>query len=194
MKPLTRKDLYSLEAYAEARADFRARVMAHKKDRKVDVGPNAALYFEDRMTIQYQVQEMLRVERIFEKDGIEEELAAYNPLIPGGANLKATFMIEYEDAGERRVQLAKLKGIEDRVWVRVGDGAPVYAIADEDLERANEEKTSSVHFLRFELDSRSIINLKGGKPLSVGIDHTAYEFAVDPVPEATRQSLLADLA
>ena len=162
MDKLTRRDLYSLEQYAENRADIRARVMAHKKDRKVHIGPNATLYFEDRQTIQYQIQEMLRVERIFEAGGIEEELAAYNPLIPDGSNWKATFMIEEADVDRRRALLAGLIGIEDRVWVRVDGHDPVYAIADEDLDRETADKTSSVHFLRFELTAAMVAGLRQG--------------------------------
>lgn len=193
MQPLSRDDLMSLEVYAEKRSEFRAQVMAHKKLRKVAVGANATLYFEDRMTIQYQIQEMLRVERIFERSGIQEELDAYNPLIPSGSNLKATFMLEYGDPDERRVALSRLLGIEDRVWVRAGDAGKVYAIADEDLDRATEDKTSSVHFLRFELDERSIADLKNGAPLAVGIDHEHYTDAVDPLPGEVRDALVADL-
>jgi len=193
MDKLTRSDLYSLEQYAQERPRFRAEVMEHKKNRKVHVGPHATLYFEDRLTIQYQVQEMLRAERIFEAEGIEDELAAYNPLIPDGRNLKATFMLEYEDAEERQRMLAKLIGVEDRVWVRVGEHEPVHPIADEDLERETEDKTSSVHFLRFELSPDMAEALKGGAPLSVGIDHEHYRHRVDAVPENVRASLAADL-
>jgi len=183
----------SLEVYAVKRPEFRARVMAHKKLRQVAVGDHATLYFEDRTTIQYQVQEMLRVERIFERSGIQEELDAYNPLIPDGSNLKATFMLEYADEEERRRELARLLGIEDRVWVRAGDGERIYAIADEDLERETEEKTSSVHFLRFELDAESITSLKAGAPLAVGIDHEHYADTADPLPGNVRDALVADL-
>lgn len=193
MEPLKREDLYSLEEYAEARNEFRAKVLEHKKTRKVAVGRNATLYFEDRVTIRYQVQEMLRVERIYEKAGIEEELAAYNPLIPDGSNLKATFMLEYEDVDERRRQLAKLIGIEDRVWVRVGEGERIFAIADEDMDREDEEKTSSVHFLRFELKPDDVKRAKSGADISVGIDHENYRESVDPVPPAVRDALAADL-
>ena len=193
MELLSREQLWSLEAYAEVRSAFRSEVMAHKKNRQVQIGENAALYFEDRMTIKYQVQEMLRVERIFEKHGIEEELAAYNPLIPDGANLKATFMLEFPDVDERRQALAALKGVEDTVWIRAGDLPKSFAIADEDLERENDEKTSSVHFLRFELEPESIASLKSGSSLAIGIDHDNYRASVDPVGEATRVSLLGDL-
>ena len=151
MNKLSRDDLFSLEQYAEARPAFREKVLEHKKNRRLDLGTNAALYFEDRLTMQYQVQEMLRIERIFEADGINEELEAYNPLIPDGTNWKATFMVEFPDIAERKAMLTQLVGIEDRVYVHVADFERVYAIADEDLERADDEKTSAVHFLRFEL-------------------------------------------
>ena len=193
MEKLTRKDLYSLEDYAEHRSDFRTRVLAHKKNRKVHLGPVATLYFEDRQTIQYQIQEMLRVERIFEASGIEEELDAYNPLIPDGRNFKATFMIEEPDVEKRRALLAKLIGIEDRVWVRVDGNDPVFAIADEDLERTTADKTSSVHFMRFELDDTMAEALKQGASLSIGIDHHQYRHEVEPVAGPVRESLAADL-
>ena len=193
MQKLTRDDLYSLEQYAEKRLHFRARVLAHKKHRKVHVGPVATLYFEDRMTMQYQIQEMLRVERIFEASGIEEELGAYNPLIPDGLNWKATFMIEEPDVDKRRDLLAQLMGIEDRVWVRVGSNERVFAIADEDMERDTEEKTSAVHFLRFELTGKMVTELKQGASLGVGIDHKRYAFDLEPVAAEVREALLADL-
>jgi len=193
MQKLTRDDLYSLERYAEARPDFRAAVLEHKKNRKVHIGPSATLYFEDRQTIQYQIQEMLRVERIFEAAGIEEELAAYNPLIPDGSNWKATFMIEETDVERRRKLLAGMIGIEDRVWVRVDGHDAVYAIADEDLERENQEKTSSVHFLRFELTADMVAALKDGASLSIGIDHANYTHQLEPVDGHIRAALLADL-
>ena len=194
MEKLTRNDLYSLEDYAENRTNIRSRVMAHKKNRMVHVGPVATLYFEDRQTIQYQVQEMLRVERIFEADGIEEELQAYNPLIPDGSNWKATFMIEEPDVDLRRALLASLIGIEDRIWVRVNDNAPVYAIADEDLDRDTAEKTSSVHFLRFELTDKMVADVRQGASLSIGIDHANYSHEIEPVAAAVRDALAADLA
>ncbi len=193
MDKLTRRDLYSLEQYAENRAEIRTRVMEHKKDRKVHIGPNATLYFEDRQTIQYQIQEMLRVERIFEAGGIEDELAAYNPLIPDGSNWKATFMIEEADVDRRRALLAGLIGVEDRVWVRVDGHDPVHAIADEDLDRETADKTSSVHFLRFELTAAMVAGLRQGASLSMGIDHSAYRHQIEPVAPAVRNSLLADL-
>ena len=190
---LTRDDLYSLEKYAEVRKDFRARVLAHKKDRKVLIGPVATLYFEDRMTMHYQIQEMLRVERIFEAAGIQDELDAYNPLIPDGNNWKATFMIEVPDVDERRRVLAQLVGVEDRVWVKVGDAERVYAIADEDMERETEEKTSSVHFVRFELTAAMVAAAKHGAAISIGIDHPEYRHSVEPVDDAVRASLVGDL-
>ncbi len=193
MSQLTPGDLYSLEQYAKMRGEFRASVMAHKKNRKVHVGPNATLYFEDRLTMQYQVQEMLRIERIFEQDAIAEELAAYNPLIPDGSNWKATFMVEYPDVEERRVALSRLIGIEDKVWVRVEGHDRVFAIADEDLEREDETKTSSVHFLRFELTPEMANAVKGGAGLSMGIDHPNYQQTVS-VGEPTRGCLAQDLA
>jgi hypothetical protein len=193
MQPLKREDLYPLEQYAAGRARFRAEVMAHKRDRQAVVGPNATLTFEDRLTMQYQIQEMLRAERIFEPAGIEEELAAYNPLIPDGTNWKATLMLEFPDVDERRAALAKLKGVESQVWVRVAGHDPVYAIADEDLERSNEDKTSSVHFLRFELTRDMIRAAKQGGAVVLGIDHDAYRHTLDPVPANVRDSLAADL-
>jgi len=194
MKKLERNELFGLEAYAEARPAFRQRVIAHKKLRQVLLGPHATLYFEDRLTIQYQVQEMLRVERIFERAAIEDELAAYNPLIPDGANWKATFMLEYPDIDERRQALARLGGIEHRVWVQVDGGERIHAIADEDMDRTNEEeKTSAVHFLRFELDAASIVSLKKGAPLRMGIDHASLRCEV-AVPQAVRDCLVQDLA
>lgn len=194
MDKLTRDDLYTLEKYAEERPAFRARVIEHKKPRRVPLGDIAALYFEDRLTMQYQVQEMLRVERIFEAAGIQEELDAYNPLIPDGSNLKATFMIEVADEEERRVVLEKLKGIEDEVWLRVEGFEPVFAIADEDLDRENEEKTSSVHFMRFEFTEAMITAAQGGAALGAGISHAAYTQQLEPLPEATRRALIADFS
>ena len=193
MNKLTRDDLYSLEKYSEVRPEFRARVMAHKKNRRLPIGPNAALYFEDALTMHYQIQEMLRAERIFEASGIQEELDAYNPLIPDGSNWKATFMMEYPDEDERRVQLAKLIGIERHVWAQVADFARITPVADEDLERETEEKTSSVHFLRFELTAEMVAAVKAGSPISIGIDHPAYTYATEPVAQNIRDSLAADL-
>ncbi len=193
MHKLTAKDLYGLEEYARVRSHFRAEVMAHKRNRQLAIGANVTLYFEDRLTMQYQVQEMLRAERIFEPEGIAEELTAYNPLIPDGSNWKATFMIEYADVEERRQALARMVGIEERVWVQVEDFERVLAIADEDLERETEEKTSAVHFLRFELTPDMVSALRSGAGLAAGIDLDAYRKEVNPVPANIRQSLVADL-
>ena len=192
MQKLTRDDLFSLEQYAEARPAFRRKVLAHKRNRRLGLGTNAALYFEDRLTMQYQVQEMLRIERIFEADGINEELDAYNPLIPDGTNWKATFMVEFPDVEERRVMLQQLRGIENRVYVQVADFDRVFAIADEDLERTDEDKTSAVHFLRFDLPVEQIAALKSGAPFFAGIDHENCHVEVRPVPENIRAALLQD--
>ena len=194
MNKLVAEDLMSLEQYARERPNFRARVMQHKRNRQVAVGPNTTWCFEDRLTIQYQIQEMLRIERIFEPEGIADELDAYNPLIPDGSNWKVTLLIEFPDPEERRRELARLKGIEDRCWVQVEGHERVFAIADEDLERENEEKTSSVHFLRFELTPQMIAGLRNGAALAVGIDHDEYRHTVERVPEPVRQSLIADFA
>ena len=193
MPHLERNDLWSLESYHQQRPAFRARVMEHKRHRKLAIGPNATLYFEDQLTIKYQIQEMLRSERIFEADGIQEELDAYNPLIPDGDNFKATFMIEFTDAGERRAALAGMVGIENKVWIGVGDAGRVYAVADEDLERSTEEKTSAVHFLRFPLSAAMVEQAIAGAPLSAGIDHPNYTYAIEPLAAATADSLRADL-
>lgn len=193
MQKLTREDLMGLEQYAEERATFRDRVMAHKKNRRLDLGTNAALYFEDRLTMQYQVQEMLRIERIFEADGINEELEAYNPLIPDGSNWKATFMIEFPDAVERQEMLEQLVGIENRVYVQVVDFDRVYAISDEDLERADEHKTSAVHFMRFEFPPEQSAALRSGASLIAGIDHENYSVEIRPVADNIRESLVIDL-
>jgi hypothetical protein len=193
MSKLTRSDLYSLEEYSQLRQDYRAKVMAHKKNRQVILGEHATLYFEDQLTMQYQIQEMLRIEKIFEADGIQEELDAYNPLIPDGSNWKATFMIEYEDIDERRQALAEMIGIEDKVWMQVEGYEPVYAIADEDLERDTEEKTSSVHFMRFELTPEMAAAAKQGAAIGAGIDHPAYPQRIDSLPANIRDSLAADL-
>lgn len=193
MSKLKREDLIGLENYHEQRSEYRRRVMSHKANRQVAIGPHTTLYFEDRLTIQYQIQEMLRVERIFESKAIDEELAAYNPLIPDGDNWKATFMIEYEDATERAQALEKLVGIEDRVWVQIGDRARVYGIADEDLERGRETKTAAVHFMRFQLDGEAIAAAKTGEGICFGIDHDAYTYALEPIADASRTALLADL-
>ena len=193
MDKLTPDELMSLELYARERPAFRARVLEHKRHRKLAVGPNVTWSFEDRLTMQYQIQEMLRVERIFEPEGIRDELDTYNPLIPDGSNWKATLLIEFPDVPERQRQLAVLIGLEDRCWVQVAGHDRVYAIADEDLERENAEKTSSVHFLRFELTGAMIRSLKSGAVLAAGVDHENYRHFVDPVPEPVRASLVADL-
>ncbi|HXS22271.1 MAG TPA: DUF3501 family protein [Steroidobacteraceae bacterium] len=193
MDKLTAPDLMSLELYARERPAFRAHVLEHKRNRKLAVGPNVTWSFEDRLTMQYQVQEMLRAERIFEPEGIRDELDAYNPLIPDGSNWKATLLIEFPDVTERQRQLALLIGLEDRCWVQVLGHDRVYAIADEDLERETAEKTSAVHFLRFELTSPMIAALKSGAALAAGVDHDRYRHSVDPVPEPVRAALAADL-
>jgi len=185
--------LMTLEAYAKARKDFRARVLAHKKHRTVALGEHLTLIFEDELTIRYQVQEMLRVERIFEEEGIRDELAAYDPLIPDGSNWKATMLIEYPDVAERQAQLAVLRGIEDKVWIEVAGHARVYAIADEDMDRSNDEKTSAVHFLRFELTPPMIAALRAGGDLAIGVAHPAYTAQIDRVPPAVKSSLAGDL-
>ena len=189
---LSRQDLWSLEDYATKRPDYRKQIMEHKKHRQVSLGDNATLYFEDRLTIQYQIQEMLRIEKVFEAAGIEEELEAYNPLIPDGKNWKATFMIEYEDPEIRAAQLAKMIGIEELVWVQVDGYDKVWCISNEDLERSNDSKTSSVHFMRFELNDDMITSLKGGASLDIGVEHAVYSFNVTTSDE-TRQSLTNDL-
>ncbi|SEO71243.1 DUF3501 family protein [Nitrosovibrio sp. Nv6] len=193
MPKITRDSLMTLEAYSKARQEFRAKVMAHKKNRKVHLGENVTLIFEDELTVRYQIQEMLRVEKIFDEEGIIDELDSYGPLVPDGTNWKATMMIEYPDPIERAAKLAELIGIEDRVWVKVNGSDPVYAIADEDLERETEEKTSSIHFLRFELAPDMIKALRRDAPLSMGIDHRAYEVPAEEVAEAVRNALVKDL-
>ena len=190
---LTRSDLWSLEEYASRRQTFRAEVIAHKKLRNIALGPHATLYFEDRLTMRYQIQEMLRVERIFEAAEIEEELESYNPLIPDGSNWKATFMIEYGDVEERKIALATMGGIEQTVWVRVGEsGEKIFAITNEDMERTRDEKAAAVHFMRFELGAEEVAALKAGESLFMGIDHASlpgtYEVAADQ-----RAALIADL-
>jgi hypothetical protein len=194
MPAIQRESLMTLEAYAKARNDFRARVLAHKKARTVHLGDHLTLIFEDELTLRYQIQEMLRIEKAFEEEAIQDELDVYNPLVPDGANFKATMLIEYEDVEERRVALMQLKGVEDRVWAAVDGCAKVYAIADEDLPRENEVKTSAVHFLRFELAPEMVAALKGGAELAVGVDHPAYAATIPAVDAATRDALLADLA
>lgn len=193
MPPITRSSLMTLEDYAKSRQEFRARVMAHKRSRKVHLGTNVTLIFEDELTMRYQIQEMLRVEKIFEEAGIQDELEAYNPLVPDGTNWKATMMIEYPDPVERVARLAELIGIEDKVWVKVNGFDPVYAIADEDLDRENEKKTASVHFLRFELELEMIKALREGASLSMGVDHPAYKVPGQEVDAAVRNALMDDL-
>src|SRR5262245_60688295 len=193
MPRLTRANLMSLEQYSAGRKEFRSKVLEHKRDRIVQVGPNATWCFEDQLTIQYQVQEMLRVERIFEAQGIQDELDAYNPLIPDGSNWKVTFLLEFPDVDERRMRLAALRSVEARCWVRVADGVRVWAIADEDLERENDEKTSSVHFLRFELTPEMKAQVRAGAGVSVGIDHDNYRHEIAPLPRPVRDSLAGDL-
>jgi len=194
MQKLAVEDLLTLERYARERPAFRTRVLEHKRDRQLAVGPHVTWLFEDRLTMQYQVQEMLRAERIFEPEGISEELESYNPMIPDGTNWKVTLLIEYPNESERRQQLTQLKGIEDRCWVQVTGQERVFAIADEDLERENEEKTSAVHFLRFELTPAMISALRSGSELAVGIDHPRYNHVIQPVSSAVRTSLLADFS
>jgi hypothetical protein len=191
---ITRESLLTLEAYAKARSEYRAKVIAHKKDRTVHLGEHLTLLFEDELTIRYQIQEMLRIEKTFDEHGIQDELDAYNPLVPDGSNWKATLLVEYEDIDERKAALAKLKGIEDRVWVQVEGSSRVYAIADEDLERENETKTSSVHFVRFELAPEMVAAVKYGVGVSIGVDHPSYSFAIAALSDATRRALVADLA
>ncbi|HWZ70132.1 MAG TPA: DUF3501 family protein [Casimicrobiaceae bacterium] len=194
MPRITRDSLMTLEAYAKARKDFRAKVMAHKKPRAAHLGEHLTLLFEDELTIRYQIQEILRVEKTFEEEAIQDELDAYNPLVPDGHNWKATLLVEYEDVEERKQALSRLKGVEDRVWVQVGTSPRVYAIADEDLERENEQKTSAVHFVRFELTRSMVDQLQRGSALAIGVDHPAYAFTLREVPEPTRRALLADLS
>ena len=194
MKKLSKDDLMSLEDYATKRSEFREQVLAHKQPRKVQLGEHATLYFEDRLTMQYQIQEMLRVERIFEKEAIIEELDTYNPLIPDGKNLKATFMIEYSDEAERRIALTKMIGIEDKVWIQINGHDKVYAIADEDLERDNEQKTSAVHFMRFEFNDDMVKDAQSGKPMAMGVEHQAYTETLEPISIESRDSLVEDFA
>jgi hypothetical protein len=193
MSKLTAADLMSLEQYARERQAFRARIIEHKKTRQLALGDHATLYFEDALTMQYQVQEMLRIERIFEQEGIQEELDVYNPLIPDGNNWKATFMVEYDDENERRIMLAKLIGIDKAVWLQVEGCDKVRPISNEDLERETEDKTSAVHFMRFELSPEMCAAAKAGAPLHAGIDHPQYQVEL-LIPEPIRQSLVNDLA
>ena len=193
MTHLTRADLWSLEEYSTRRADFRAEVMAHKKNRQLALGEHVRFYFEDATTIRYQIQEMLRIERVFEAEGIEEELSAYNPLIPDGHNWKATFMIEIPDPAQRAVRLGEMIGIEDQVWLQVGDMDRIVPIADEDLDRTTADKTASVHFMRFEVTPEQINALKDGAVLYAGKDHPSYTIERCEVPQAIRDSLVSDL-
>ena len=194
MTILKRDDLYSLEDYAAIRPEFRTRVMNHKKMRQVPIGPNATLYFEDQLTMQYQIQEMLRIERIFESDAINEELDTYNPLIPDGHNWKATFMLEYTDVEERQQALRKLHGIEKTIWVKIGDCEPVYPIANEDMERETEDKTSAVHFLRFEFTPEMVQKAKDNAVISMGISHKYYNEQIDELENPVRESLVNDFS
>lgn len=193
MHKLDRKDLMSLEEYAQKRPAFREEVIAHKRARTLHIGPNLTLLFEDRLTMQYQVQEMLRAERIFESHGIQEELDAYNPLIPDGRNWKATLLVEFAEEAERRQALTRLIGVERQVWIQVAGHERVAPIADEDMERETEEKTSAVHFLRFELTAAMVASLKQGAALDAGVDHANYRHVVKPVPDALRKALIVDL-
>jgi hypothetical protein len=193
MPAITRESLMTLEAYARERNQFRAGVIAHKRARTLHLGDHVTLLFEDELTMRYQVQEMLRIERIFEEAGIQEELDTYNPLIPDGSNWKATLLIEYEDLVERARMLGRLMNVEGRIWMQVAGHARIFPFADEDLERQNETKTSTVHFLRYELTPQMIADLRAGAVLSAGVDHPAYQAELVAVPEALRQSLLADL-
>lgn len=194
MKKLTREDLYSLEEYSAMRDEYRKKIMAHKENRRLELGENILLSFEDRLIMQYQVQEMLKAEKIFEAEGIEEELAAYNPLIPDGTNWKATMLIQYPDVEERQKQLTRLIGIEDKIWMQVEGFDRIYAIADEDLERDNAEKTSAVHFMRYELESDMIAAVKTGAAISAGVEHENYQAVVSPIASNIRDSLSTDLA
>lgn len=194
MAAISRDSLLSLEAYAKSRKDFRAKVIAHKKNRTLSLGGHITLIFEDELTVRYQIQEMLRIEKTFEEGGIQDELDAYNPLVPDGTNLKATMMIEYDDPVVRKRELARLIGIEDRTYLQVDGFGKVFAIADEDLERENEEKTSSVHFLRFEFSAAMIDGLKKGAALAVGIDHPNYPVQVDEVAPNVQAALVRDFA
>lgn len=193
MQKLTRKDLYSLEEYTEMRDDFRKKIIAHKEDRRLELGENVLLMFEDRLIMQYQVQEMLKAEKIFEAEGIEEELGAYNPLIPDGTNWKATMLIQYTDVEERQQKLSQLIGIENKIWMQVEGFDKVFAIADEDLERDTEEKTSAVHFMRYELDKDMITAVKTGAAISAGVEHENYQAIINPIVSNIRDSLASDL-
>lgn len=194
MQKLTKQDLHSLEDYSAMRDEFRAQVIQHKKNRVLQIGPNVTMHFEDRLVMQYQIQEMLRAERIFESEGIQEELDAYNPLIPDGSNWKVTFMIEFPDPEERAIRLAEMIGIEDLTWVQVSGHDKVFPICDEDMPRDTADKTSSVHFMRFELNAEMVAALKNGAALSIGVDHPKYMHAIEALPEGPRESLVGDLS
>jgi hypothetical protein len=194
MNKLTRKDLYSLEQYSEMRNDYRKKVMKHKENRRVELGDHVLLSFEDKLIMQYQVQEMLKAEKIFDAEGIEEELNVYNPMIPDGSNWKATMLIQYTDVSERQRELARLIGIENQVWMQVENFEKIYAIADEDLERDNEEKTSAVHFMRFELNDKMVAAVKSGGEISAGVEHENYMKMIQPLASNVRASLAGDLA
>ncbi|MFZ9407108.1 MAG: DUF3501 family protein [Burkholderiaceae bacterium] len=193
MTHIRRDSLMTLEAYSKARPEFRKRVIDHKKRRTVALGEHVTLLFEDELTVRYQIQEMLRIEKIFEEEGIQHELESYDPLIPDGRNFKATMLIEYEDPEARRAALARLKGIEQKVWIQIEGSGRVFPIADEDLERENEEKTSAVHFLRWELTEEMAAALKYGVSISMGVDHPNYAATVSPLSQDTRNALVADL-
>ncbi|HYA67038.1 MAG TPA: DUF3501 family protein [Burkholderiaceae bacterium] len=194
MNAISRSSLLTLEAYARQRNEIRSRVMAHKKNRTVHLGQHLTLIFEDDITIRYQIQEMLRLEKTFDEQGIRNELDAYNPLIPDGTNLKATMMLEYEDPNERARELARLIGIERRVYIEVAEGERCYAVADEDLPRENEDKTSSVHFLRFELTPPAIADFRGGRAVCIGVDHPHYRARIEPIGAKVQESLGKDFA
>jgi len=193
MKKLTRENLFSLEKYSEIRNDFRLKIMAHKKNRRLAIGPNTTLYFEDSLIMHYQIQEMLRAEKIFESSAIDDELVVYNALIPDGNNWKATFMIEFTDEEERRTALKKMLGIENNLWLKIEGFNEIHPVSDEDLERRDDNKTSAVHFLRFQLDHEMIDALKGGCQLSAGINHPEYKYTVNPIPQNISESLISDL-
>ena len=193
MKKLTRENLFSLEKYSEIRNDFRLKIMAHKKNRRLAIGPNTTLYFEDSLIMRYQIQEMLRAEKIFESSAIDDELVVYNALIPDGNNWKATFMIEFADEEERRAALKKMLGIENNLWLKIEGFNEIHPVSDEDLERRDDNKTSAVHFLRFQLDHEMIDALKGGCQLSAGINHPEYKYTVNPIPQNISESLISDL-
>lgn len=193
MNKLTREDLYSLEDYTAMRDDYRKKIIAHKENRRLELGNHVLLSFEDKLIMQYQIQEMLKAEKIFDAAGIEEELAAYNPLIPDGSNWKATMLIQYTEVEERQKELTRLIGIETLVWVQVEGFDKVFAIADEDLERDTAEKTSAVHFMRFELSDDMVAAVKSGGAISAGIEHENYQATVNPLTSNLRDSLAGDL-